>query len=647
MSLPKSDGNGVDSFLVGGSSTAEAINSNGKRNALHEHEDSNSPKKDCLHTITYREREKLQLQTYGEDEKAGWEKVRKAFAKRVLVPDNPSESDTLDPQYKPHDLSVHCRAWRSDLMEELESYEGERPSGIPDSIINKLSKPGLSRYPGASGSGGADYVPPTVYAGSDVVKKIEEFGSRGVDIVNTLREPYWLYDPVAGRLSEEKIAEIKDALRPAPHHLYRASSWEGRGRTNGYDTMEYHIPAAHLAETTKCHDTLYEIPNSNNHLREMLGLRLLWEHRKADQTLSWTSSPLFAFVHGTGRLAKGQRHVSIHLLDTRKARTLKGQAVEFHEAPNLMRILDIQGWTGWSYEYQVKKLRAPWYTHELLSHHVVHSPPGGSYEADVEELLEVGLYDLIPSLNMANADGEEENMSLYHRCCRARSLGKRIESKPVPFTRETVQLANKLALCFRKQGALKPSEDAVAPLHILIDLLSMVERPAADSVFTEWIKLHYTAVDIIDCGYERRSRVANNLPEIMQALDLARTASAALGGPAIPPTTVWMADPDYDWYGRWQQSVPKKIKMWKRYTPRKRKSLAAQLPASTPLEGSGSDGDSAVGDVESGEEEATAEEADNEEATSEVAGGKTVGEEAEGEEAARDISQASDAEQSG
>ena len=55
------------------------------------------------------------------------------------------------------------------------------------------------------------------------------------------------------------------------------------------------------------------------------------------------------------------------------------------------------------------------------------------------------------------------------------------------------------------------------------------------------------------------TRVANNVPEQAQTLELARSACDILGVPTIPETRVWMADPDFDWYCKWLRGAPKKI----------------------------------------------------------------------------------------
>lgn len=164
-------------------------------------------------------------------------------------------------------------------------------------------------------------------------KKIDKKDGKGISHTS----PSGVYQPKP--LSDEHIAALKGtlpadlspmlhkltmigALGTPPRYLYRASSWEGKKHTGGYDTRTLHGPAAHMNDDEKCHDSIYEIPHGLFELVEMLGHRFLWLDRRRDETLSWTSSLLFALVHATDRLAKGQRYVVIHVTDTTKVTTI-------------------------------------------------------------------------------------------------------------------------------------------------------------------------------------------------------------------------------------------------------------------------------------------------------------------------------------
>lgn len=68
------------------------------------------------------------------------------------------------------------------------------------------------------------------------------------------------------------------------------------------------------------------------------------------------------------------------------------------------------------------------------------------------------------------------------------------------------------------------------------------------------------AHDMNHVEYHRSTRIANNLPEQAESLQLARDACGALQATAIPPTTVWVADPDFDWNCKWLRGSYKRIK---------------------------------------------------------------------------------------
>lgn len=68
-----------------------------------------------------------------------------------------------------------------------------------------------------------------------------------------------------------------------------------------------------------------------------------------------------------------------------------------------------------------------------------------------------------------------------------------------------------------------------------------------------------SAHDLNLVEYQRSTRIANNLPEQAETLQLARDACGALQATTIPPTTVWVADPDFDWDCKWLRRSYKRI----------------------------------------------------------------------------------------
>ena len=222
----------------------------------------------------------------------------------------------------------------------------------------------------------------------------------------------------------------------------------------------------------------------------MLGRRFLWEDRRRDETLSWTSSLLFAIVHATGRLAKGQLYVIIHVIDTTKVTTLEGKPVEFYFAPDLIDGLNIQSWPHWNgWEHN---LTQPWYTHEWITHHVVKSQRTYSFEANIEDLLERGLYSILPGLKTSE---EDELRSLYHRCVYTRGFYHHKDDEdrpPQPIIFQDIAESKRLARCFVDRRVRRKNPYCTPPLHIVVDFLSIVARLPKQKYFMAWIKANYT-----------------------------------------------------------------------------------------------------------------------------------------------------------
>lgn len=278
-------------------------------------------------------------------------------------------------------------------------------------------------------------------------------------------------------------------MRDPPRFLYRASSWQGKRHTNGHDELTTHLPAAYKNRDERCADTIYDEPNGLGELAEMLGRRYLWQDRRKDATLSWTSSLLFALVLALGRKAKDQEFVVIHVIDTTKVTTLDGRPVEFHYTRDIMRILKVTEWPGWNDQWERLFLRQPWYTHEYVTHGAIKSPVEHSLELDLDEALDAGLTDLIPSLFIADPD---EAKSLYQRCVYTRGVGHGVNGQRHPLTTSKLELANKIGCLFLSREARASADDPTAPIFIFLDLLGMYSRPRQDETLMEWIKARYT-----------------------------------------------------------------------------------------------------------------------------------------------------------
>ncbi|KAI6883827.1 hypothetical protein KC360_g4823 [Hortaea werneckii] len=493
--------------------------------------------------LTYSEKEAMQIFDYGEEEMAEFEEVRKKFKECDEARFELGVSVCRATLGK-HEVPIKHRKKPRSPVDDATSTSGDSApyknnEGTP---VQDVSCP----------PGGSDQIET---AAQDETAAQNE-GAPAEDLQEGAKRwkmPTGDYKPIP--LDKELAEALKKSLKTPPRFLYRASSWEGIKRTNGYDHIALHVPAAHMNDDEKCHESIYDIPNGLCELAEMLGHRFLWSDRRRDETLSWTSSLLFAIVHASGRLAKGQRGVAIHTIDTTKVKTLDGCPVEFHFAPDLLRILEIQSYKCWDF-FQLTNLRQPWYTHEWVSHHVVKSPLRHSHEADIAELIDKGLYSFVSSLKTQEDD---DMRSLYHRCCYSRSVEHAKHGSVKSITTEDLNKARDLAMSF-----LSPQTRSLGvepPLHFLIDFLGLTARPKTDPVFIEWIQKRYNAEDLQKSAYENMIRIPNNTPELAQALELARDACVALELPGIPGTRVWMADPDFNWYCKWLQPLCKRIKI--------------------------------------------------------------------------------------
>lgn len=132
----------------------------------------------------------------------------------------------------------------------------------------------------------------------------------------------------------------------------------------------------------------------------------------------------------------------------------------------------------------------------------------------------------------------------------------------VPFTTETLERYTRWA----KGWFVSPNDERrayiKAPLHGFLCFLALVKRPRRDPVFMKWIKQRYTsrystlyanlhssnadlhtARDMTWELFDEISHVADNLPEVMQYLDLVRDACEALGVTMIPDNVIAHKDP--------------------------------------------------------------------------------------------------------
>lgn len=117
-----------------------------------------------------------------------------------------------------------------------------------------------------------------------------------------------------------------------------------------------------------------------------------------------------------------------------------------------------------------------------------------------------------------------------------------------PFTVELLELVQKVTRNFMNPSYYDDDEDnpTIEPhLHVFLSYLTFEKRPRDDPIFNQWIEDHYSAKDVLDLYDDGAggiqpdfTRVADNLPGVMQYLDLVRDSGAVFGLPDLPDNVV-------------------------------------------------------------------------------------------------------------
>lgn len=259
-------------------------------------------------------------------------------------------------------------------------------------------------------------------------------------------------------------------------------------------------PAAAVDQEEHGHvlyNSIYDFPT----LSELLfnfGSRILWMRRKADQFSSYTTSLLFAIVHAMGRKTREETDIYISIIDTRTAKTVQGDPVEFYYVPQLQQILHAPEWHGWG-DSQWPKLMAPWFTHEYVAHGTANLGDNALRMVPLEELIQHGLYHFAPGIHDPEQEGEMKK--LYHRCVQMRHYWYGSSVAATPFDRRhlahAVELArlfdpsisemNSTELDFEEQLQRRPIH-----LQIFLDLCGLSKRQKNDVLFVEYIRSRFS-----------------------------------------------------------------------------------------------------------------------------------------------------------
>ncbi|KAK3632912.1 hypothetical protein LTR56_016091 [Elasticomyces elasticus] len=376
----------------------------------------------------------------------------------------------------------------------------------------------------------------------------------------------------------------------------------GNRPTGGSASQDRLEPSAKV-RGAEVHDNIYDFPDRAE-LVKNIGHRILWYNRINDQFMSHSVSLLFLLQHAMGRYktkdkltktqskalesqsnavvftskaacpkSKGGRSkkkveesncqgITISFIDTRTARTEDSEKANFYYVPDLIRNIGILEWAGWG-SMPMKKLRAPWYDHEWLTHGPVELEASSLRQVPIEDLLAHGLQKLYPAL--FEGDHPAGDIGLYNGSTHLRYKTFRF-SVCRAFTLEELDIAAELTRLFDPRATNPDNEQGLAHeslnglsinLHIFLLFCSLHRRPADDALFAGYIQKYFCASDaepLVDMGMEA---IPNNLPEVMQYMARLREACVALNIPGPKHLGTVCVDDNYSFDGVWAGDVEK------------------------------------------------------------------------------------------
>jgi len=307
-------------------------------------------------------------------------------------------------------------------------------------------------------------------------------------------------------------------------------------------------PAADKDLARDCHDELHDMSKSEVQL--MVGDHLLWKDYNTDEMLSWSVSMIFVIAHAQGRFYKGQTGCTIAMIDRRKTsrpatrtRPADGNS-PFYWALRLYESYNVGYWKGRSAQDSHQGgLHPRIFTHEILSHGTVLYPETDDPTVSLKQMERGGLFELYPEFGIPK---KMRPTGLYERCVALRqrffpSHYPRVYVGPTPprkaFTAKEIDWALKTAGKFVTNGR--------APLHLVLMLLGMRERPSEDPLFMTMIRNNYMVGDLESSFNRNIAPVADNVPEYIQYYDLVRDACIALSAPTLPDTVVHRSMPKW------------------------------------------------------------------------------------------------------
>lgn len=375
-----------------------------------------------------------------------------------------------------------------------------------------------------------------------------------------------VYKGALQQLSTEKpnahqLQKLEHAGCMGPNYLGRTASMSGgfrfdimKSSTNGFTTQTLMMPAADAHADQGMRAGIQDIPQGL--LVYMGGHHLMWSDLSGDQLLSQTNDPLFMVTHALCRAHQNQSGTTLQFIDRRLAKDVNGQPAVFYPALDFYDAFRIPVSPIWNMP-AIIKLHPRKFTQEYLTHHMIRIEDTRFQQAPIEKLIEDGLHDIFPAFEVPE---DHLRSGLYTSQVVFRKVGyppdaaalreKQIYSydacaTSTPVTVEFLGLVQKVTRNFMMIDK-NTDRDTVEPhLHIFLCFLTFQKRPSNDSVLAEWLLAHYTKADVTDLYGDDEggvrpgfTHVADNLPGVMQYLDLIRDACAVFGLPPIPANVV-------------------------------------------------------------------------------------------------------------
>ncbi|KAH9845936.1 hypothetical protein Tdes44962_MAKER00147 [Teratosphaeria destructans] len=324
--------------------------------------------------------------------------------------------------------------------------------------------------------------------------------------------------------------------------------------THGFTVQNLVMPAADTTPTYGSYPSIGDFRQGE--LVWMLGHHLMWTDSPRDQFSSYTNSPIFVVTHALGRAHTGRGGTTIQFLDRRKAFGIDQKPAKFYPALKLYDIFEVPTSRIWV-DRARQKLHARKFTQEYLSHHTVRLDDTRFQQARIEILIRDGLFDIFPAFEV---DRDRIRAGLYTSQVVFRKIGfpptdEDAKKKKLiysygncsvvkPITNDLLEKVKKVTLNFMLDNGTS-FVNAEPHLHAFLTFLCFEKRPRKDPTFIAWIKAHYKAGDVIDLFDDGAggvqpgfTDVANNLPDVMQFLDLVRDACDAFGLAQLPDNVV-------------------------------------------------------------------------------------------------------------